>query len=585
MSALIPVHCSECASCKSIEHEVEVEVTVTCMDNTVAPWESHYPERVSLNSDERFLTILAAWEYHVHTRPDDPAVHYFDATLTFVDIDSAADALATALQENGIVRGERVALYLQNDPQWLVSMLAVWKIGAVPVAVNPMLRAHELEHQLTDSGAKALICLESLYEQVVVEIRSELKLHTVVTTHPTDMTPTATIPRTMSTTIGQRQCFSDTLDWTSLVDGYRGRRPTYAGQRGEDIAMLTYTSGTTGRSKGAMNLQSAMVHSSTVYTQWWNLRPADDVIVGIAPVFHITGLVAGFGAHVVSGAPIVLLHRFDAEQTLQAIAQWRGTFMIAASTAFIALSNHPSISELDVSSLTKTPSGGAAVSRALVERVRAATGWVLRGAYGMTETTSPTHLGPLDVDAPTDPASGALAAVGIPVPGANVRIVDLENGRDLPPEELGEIVVSGPMVVPGYWQLPDESANAIRDGWLHTGDIGKTTDDGWLFVVDRLKDMINAGGYKIFPRDVEDVLYQHPAVREAAVLGVPDDYRGETVAAFVSLVSGLTASPDELIDFCRGRMAAYKYPRSVVILDELPKTSSGKLLRRELRDA
>ena len=224
------------------------------------------------------------------------------------------------------------------------------------------------------------------------------------------------------------------------------------------------------------------------------------------------------------------------------------------------------------------------MSRALVERVRAATGWVLRGAYGMTETTSPTHLGPLDVDAPTDPASGALA-VGIPVPGANVRIVDLENGRDLPPEELGEIVVSGPMVVPGYWQLPDESANAIRDGWLHTGDIGKTTDDGWLFVVDRLKDMINAGGYKIFPRDVEDVLYQHPAVREAAVLGVPDDYRGETVAAFVSLVSGLTASPDELIDFCRGRMAAYKYPRSVVILDELPKTSSGKLLRRELRDA
>jgi long-chain acyl-CoA synthetase len=325
------------------------------------------------------------------------------------------------------------------------------------------------------------------------------------------------------------------------------------------------------------------VHSSTVYTAWWDLDPERDVVIGLAPVFHITGIVAGFGVHIVSGAPVVLLHRFDAEQTLWAIERWRGTFMIAASTAFIALSNHPSLGRYDVSSLTKTPSGGAPVGPALVDRVRASTGWVLRGAYGLTETTSPTHLGPPDVDAPVDPDSGALA-VGVPVPGCRVRIVDPEDGHDLGPGEAGEIVVSGPMVVPGYWQLPEESAHAIRGGWLHTGDVGKETEDGWLFVVDRLKDLINAGGYKVFPRDVEDVLYQHPAVREVCVVGVPDEYRGETVKAFVSLTPETSATPEELIDFCRGRMAAYKYPRRVEILAELPKNTSGKLLRRELRD-
>ena len=213
---------------------------------------------------------------------------------------------------------------------------------------------------------------------------------------------------------------------------------------------------------------------------------------------------------------------------------------------------------------------------------------VLRGAYGMTETTSPPHLGPPGLDAPVDPDSGALA-VGVPVPGCRVRIVDPEDGRDLRPcgaGEIGagEIVVSGPMLVRGYWQLREESAHAIRRGWLHTGDIGKETEDGWLFVVDRLKDMINAGGHKIFPRDVEDVFYQQPAAREACVVGVPDEYRGETVEASVSLVPDTSATPEELIDSCRMRMAVHDYPRRVEILDELPQNASGKLLRRELRD-
>nr|WP_245865189.1 AMP-binding protein [Rhodococcus kyotonensis] len=545
-------------------------------------WTAFYPDSVRAGMNTPYPTMRDAWDAHVATRPTAPAVHYFGATLTFADIDAAAEALASGLVAEGLTPGDRVAIYLQNDPQWLVALLAAWKAGAVPAAINPMLREKELTHHLLDSGARALICLDSLYDDVVAPVRQKTDLTIVVTTHPLDMTPTAQVPSSIASHIGERRTFPDAVDWLDLIAKHSGARSVSVPCTPTDIGVLTYTSGTTGRSKGAMNLQSSLVHSSTVYTSWWDLRADQDVIIGVAPVFHITGLVAGFGIHIVSGAPIVLLHRFDAEETLRAIDTWRGTFMIGASTAFIALSNHPAKDKFDLTSLTKTPSGGAAVGPALVDRVRDATGWILRGAYGMTETTSPTHLGPVDVDPPVDPDSGALA-VGVPVPGAQVRIVDIADGHDVKPGEAGEIVVSGPMVVPGYWQLPDESAHAIRDGWLHTGDIGKTTSDGWLFVVDRLKDMINAGGYKVFPRDVEDVLYQHPAVREASVIGVPDEYRGETVKAFVSLTREKTATPAELVDFCKSRMAAYKYPREVVILDELPKTTSGKLLRRELR--
>lgn len=553
------------------------------MRSSEKPWARYFPPRVTADLVGTHATMLHAWDEHVATRPESPAVHYFDSTLTFAEVEGAALALASALQHHGLKRGERVAIFLQNDPQWLVTMLATWKIGAIPVAVNPMLRANELLHHLMDAEPTALVSLDSLYADMAAEVLPKTKIRIVVTTHPLDMTPCVTLPEAIATHVPEPQSFNGTLDWRELMSQHADGRPATVEIRPDDIGVLTYTSGTTGRSKGALNLHSAMVHSSTMYSTWWDLQPERDVIVGLAPVFHITGIIAGFGAQIISGAPIVLLHRFNPEQTLKAIDRNRGTFMVAASTAFIALSNHPALPEYDVTSLTKTLSGGAAVSQVLVNRVREATGWMLRGAYGMTETTSPTHLGPTDVDPPVDSASGALA-VGVPVPGTRVRIVDPADGRDLGPHEAGEILISGPMVVPGYWRSPKESAHAVRGGWLYTGDVGKQTEDGWLFVVDRLKDMINAGGYKIFPRDVEDVMCQHPAVREASVVGVPDEYRGETVKAFVSLVARASATPEELIAFCQERMAAYKYPRSVVILDALPKNASGKLLRRELRD-
>jgi long-chain acyl-CoA synthetase len=268
---------------------------------------------------------------------------------------------------------------------------------------------------------------------------------------------------------------------------------------------------------------------------------------------------------------------------LRLIERWRGSWMLGPLTAYVAMLDHEEFATRDLSSLTKVCSGGAPVRPPVVERFERATGIYIHNMYGMTETTAPSHCVPMAARAPVDSESGALA-VGVPVFGVDSKIVDPETGAELPPGEVGEILTRGPMVVPGYWRRPDETAHAIRDGWLHSGDLGKRDDEGWFYLVDRLKDQINASGFKVWPRDVEDALLEHPLVREAAVVGIPDDYRGETVKAFVVLQSDADLTAAEVIAFCRERLATYKAPRAVEFVDELPTNAAGKVLRRALRD-
>jgi long-chain acyl-CoA synthetase len=310
---------------------------------------------------------------------------------------------------------------------------------------------------------------------------------------------------------------------------------------------------------------------------------AGDVVLGVAPLFHITGLIAAVTVSLLVPVPLVLGFRFDPRTMLDLVEEHRPTFTVGAITVFIALMNDPSFTGRDLSSLSKVYSGGAPIAPSIVERFEREVGAYIHNIYGLTETTSPSHAVPLGERAPVDPTSGALS-VGVPIFDTIVRVVG-EHDRDLPVGEVGEFVTAGPQVVPGYWNKPDETANAFPGGALRTGDVGFMDANGWFYVVDRKKDQINAAGYKVWPREVEDVLYEHPAVREAAVVGVPDEYRGETVKAFVSIRPGAEVTPAELIEFCRQRMAAYKYPRQVEFVDELPKTVTGKILRRELRDA
>ena len=541
------------------------------------PWLARYDAGQPHDLETEFGDALAMFAAAVRRNPDGDAVRYFDGRITFRELDELTDAFAAALLDAGLGPGERVALYLQNVPQFVIGLVGTWKAGGIAVSINPMNRQRELELLLTDSGARVLVCLQSLYRDVAAAVVGRTAVRTVVTTSELEY-QTRDDPRAFAG--AERIDVPATLDMAELVERFRGHVPPPVSFGPDDTAVLTYTSGTTGPPKGAMNTHGNVVFNSQTYRELCLLGP-DDVVLGVAPLFHITGLIGHITVGLLLGAPLVLFHRFEPSLAVDVIREARPTFTIGSITVFIALMNAPNAERDALASLTKIWSGGAPVPPSTVTAFEAMFGRYVHNAYGLTETTSPSHLTPAGARAPVDAASGALS-VGVPVYNTVVRIVG-DGGEDLPPGEIGEIVTEGPQVVPGYWNKPEETERAIPGGALHTGDVGYMDDEGWFYIVDRKKDQINAGGYKVWPREVEDVLYEHEAVREAAVVGVPDDYRGETVKAFVSLRPGKTADEAELIAFCRERMAAYKYPRQVEFLEEVPKTVTGKLLRRELR--
>jgi long-chain acyl-CoA synthetase len=544
-------------------------------------WRGQYDEDVPASLELEYANALEMFLSSASRSPDSALLHYLDSTLTVTEVDQLSDALAVGLGERGIGRGDRVAMYLQNVPQYVIAMIATWKLGAIMVSINPMYREQEVLHILNDSGAKGLVCLESLYRDVVEKVRDASALTVVITTSELDFVAS---PESFSVLDGAtRGQAAGTSDLVALTREYSGKKPPpVEGVGPEDIAFLTYTSGTTGPAKGAMNTHGNVVFTAQAYRDWIKLT-AEDTIFGVAPLFHITGLIGHMSLALLVPMPLVLAYRFDAAMVIQQIERWKATFTIGSITVFTALMNEPTANEHDLSSLKKVYTGGQAVAPSTVAAFESQFGPYIHVAYGLTETTSPSHFVPLNGRSPIDPTSGALA-VGVPIFNTFSAIVD-EEGNELPPGSVGEIIVKGPQVVPGYWEKPEETEHAFRDGWLYTGDVGLMDKDGWFYVVDRKKDMINASGYKIWPREVEDVLIQHPAVLEAAVIGVPDEYRGESVKGFVSLKLGMLAEPDELKEFCRERIASYKCPRQIEILDDLPKTASGKILRRELRAA
>jgi long-chain acyl-CoA synthetase len=542
------------------------------------PWLSLYAEGQPAELAPEFGDALAMFEAAVARNPDGDAIRYFDGRITLRELDELTDALAAGLLDSGFSRGDRLALYLQNVPQFVIGLLGTWKAGGIAVNINPMNRERELELLLQDSGARVLLCLESLYRDVAAGVVGRTGVQTVLTTSELEY-QTRDDPRAFAG--AERISSEDTVDLAALLARFQGATPPPVTFEPGDTAVLTYTSGTTGPPKGAMNSHGNVVFNSQAYREWCGLG-RDDVVLGVAPLFHITGLIAHVTVSLLLGVPLVLFHRFEPSLAIETIRTERPTFTVGAITVFIALMNVPGVEREALASLTKIWSGGAPIPPSTVTAFARTFGTYIHNIYGLTETTSPSHAVPFSVEAPVDKASGALS-VGAPLYNTVVRIVG-DDGQDLPPGEVGELVTSGPQVVPGYWEKPEETARALPGGALHTGDVGYMDERGWFYIVDRKKDQINAGGYKVWPREVEDVLYEHEAVREAAVVGVADEYRGETVKAFVSLRPGTSATEDELIAFCRARMAAYKYPRQVEILDEIPKTVTGKLLRRELRD-
>ncbi|MET9201244.1 AMP-binding protein [Gordonia sp. NPDC003585] len=518
-----------------------------------------------------FDSALDMFEATVARSPEDDLIRYFDASLSVREVDELSDAFAVGLLDAGFEHGDRAVVYMQNVPQFVIAQLGIWKAGGIAVSANPMYKARELEEILLDSGARVLIALDSLYDDVAARVLENVPVMLVITTSDIEF-------RTSETTAVCAE--SPTKSMAALLRDNGGRRPPAHRPRPGDAALLTYTSGTTGPPKGAMTTHRNLVFNAQTYRDWVGLDSAD-VILGVAPLFHITGIVGHVGVALLTGAPLVLMCRFDPEGAVAAIERHRATFTVGSITVFIAIMNAPNASRDALGSLTKIYSGGAPIPPSIVEEFLDRFGSVIHNIYGLTETTSPALAVPFGASAPVDHESGALS-VGVPVYDTVVRVCS-EAGSEVPTGEVGELVIEGPQVVSGYWRKPEATASALPNGALHTGDVGYRDGDGWFYIVDRKKDQINASGFKVWPREVEDVLYEHPSVREAAVIGVPDAYRGETVKAFVSLRPGSSATGPELIEFARERLAAYKAPREVVVLAEIPKTATGKMLRRELR--
>jgi long-chain acyl-CoA synthetase len=547
------------------------------------PWLRSYPEAVPHDLNAGSHTAIGDFLATAAAQPDSPAIYFFDESISYGDLDRWSDSLAAALKTMGLEAGDRIIIDLQNVPQFVVGVYAAWKIGAIVVPLNPMYKDKELAYFCIDSGAKLFLTLDEIAQNLDLSVLKEAGIRHFITTSALDfLGPDSPVPGILGHC--KRSTIAGCYDLRALLNEYKDQRVEIYASSPDSVAYLTYTSGTTGQPKGAMNTHGNIAFTSRVYQSMMSID-ATDVVLGVAPLFHVTGEVAHTAIAALAGIPVVLSYRFDAGETLRLIERWKVTMTVAAITVYIAWMNHPDCKSRDLSSFRKSYSGGAPVSSALVDQFTELTGCYLHNVYGMTETNSPSHIVPLGRKAPVDPESGALS-VGLPVPGSFSRICDPEDpARELPAGEVGEIVNRGPMVIPGYWQRPEETRNAIKDGWLYTGDVGKMDEDGWFYLVDRKKDLIIASGFKVWPRDVEDVIYQHPGVKEAAVVGEPDEYRGETVKAFVALKPEFEGSltPQDIIAFCKQRMAAYKYPRAVEFVSEIPKTLTGKFLRRALR--
>lgn len=541
----------------------------------VSPEPAHGPSPFT----PRRQDVLSLFHDALDHNRNQAAIHYFDQTLDYGQLDAYSTRFALKLLDLGIKKGDRVALYMQNIPQFNICALGIWKAGALGVTINPMNRARELRALLEDSSSRVLVMQKGLYDSVAKEVLQDFP----------DVVPIVTSAKDFQSRNDKRVIsadddvsteggllLNDILFNTDSEGTANSLRHT---ADPDEPAMLVYTSGTTGTPKGAIITHANVAIDAELMRQWMGVSQGG-AIVGLAPLFHITGLVANIALPYACFSAVILTTRFHPAVLADAIEEYRGEFIIGAITAFNALMNHPGVKPGQLRSLDKIYTGGAPVPAAIAHEFERKFACPIRSTYGLTESTALALSVPPDMSTPAD-KNGALS-VGIPVFRTDAYIAG-DDGSVQPPGSVGEIMLRGPQIVPGYWNKPEETAATFHNGFLKTGDVGYMNDAGWFFIVDRKKDMINASGYKVWPKEVEDVLYSHPAVLEAAVIGVPDDYRGETVKAVISLKPDARVQPTEIIDYCRERLAAYKYPRTVEILEELPKTATGKILRRALR--
>ena len=546
------------------------------------PWTDHYEEGVPQNIDYEEICLPDFLERSARDFPDNMALLFQGYRMSYRELKEMVDRFAAALKGFGIQKGDSVAILLPNVIPCVAAYYAILKIGGIVVMNNPLYSDRELEHQFNDSGAKLLITLDLLGNRMI-DLRPKTGIREIIYTSIGDYLP---FPKNLLFPLvaKKKQLAADVKaaekvsKWKAVLAG------ADAGGAATDLsfadtAMYQYTGGTTGVSKGVMLTHANLSKQVQQLRGWFpTFNRGEEIMLSALPFFHVFGLSVAMNFSIFMGWGDILVPKPQPEQLLETIAKFKPTFAPLVPTMYIGMLSHPNIDNVDMTSIKGCFSGSAPLPIEVIKEFEEKTGAIIVEGFGMTESTPVTHVNPF--------AGGKrkVGSIGIPISDTLCRVVDIEDGHtDMPVGETGELLIKGPQVMKGYWGRPEATAETITDGWLHTGDIAKMDTEGYFYIVDRMKDMIISGGYNVYPRDIEEVFFEHPKVLEATAIGVPHPKRGEQVKVFVVLNEGEKATQEELIEYCKGKLATYKLPTMIEFRDELPKTNVGKVLKKDLR--
>jgi len=547
------------------------------------PWLKHYDKGVPHTIDYPAEPLFYFLEGSAKRFPDAPCTIFKGATITFREMNALTDRIAAAVAGLGVKKGDRVGIFMPNTPQFVMIYFGILKAGGVVVATNPMYTPPEIEHQANDSGIEIMFVMSNFYKTIKTA-QPKTKIKTMVVTNIKEALPPAL--RVLFTLAKEKKGgFRVTLEpgdiwFQDLLSKYKPEDRPNIKITPDDTAIFQYSGGTTGISKAAIAMHRNLVADTLEIKSWMvDLKEGKEILLMAIPLFHVYGMVAGMNFALASAASMVMVpNARDLHDVLENIKKYQPTIFPGVPTLYNALNNHPDVvsGKYNLSSIKACLSGSAPLMRETKERWEALSGGKLFEGFGLSEAPTATHCNPLL-------GENRTGSIGLPLPDVECRIINLDDGKTiLPTGEIGELVVKGPMVMKGYHNMPTETENTLRDGWLYTGDIARMDEDGYFYIVDRKKELIKPGGYQVWPREVEEAITANPKVIEAGVAGIPDPYRGETVKAWIVLKPGETLTAEEVKAWCKERLAAYKVPTHIEFRSELPKTTVGKILRREL---
>jgi long-chain acyl-CoA synthetase len=538
------------------------------------PWFTNWPEEVPKSIAYPQVPLFEILRATAQKHPEKTAISYFENEISYSELDSLSDKFAAALSKLGVQKGNKVALFLPNVPQFIIAYFGILKVGAVTTAISPLHKEREVEYQLSDSEAETIVVLDSLYP-IVEKVAEKTKVKQIIVTSLMEYASKTAAPPNPT------QQKPNTFLFQQLLNETKGKPPKIEITPTEDLAALQYTGGTTGTAKGAMLTHTNLVANTKMFAAWIKGEPGKETFLTALPLFHIYGMTTSMNVPISLAANMVLLPRFDPTTALQTIQKHRVTVFCGVPTMYAILLANPELAKFDLTSIRVCISGASPLPPQVQKKFMEITGGFLAEGYGLTEASPVTHCTPVDRTMKTV----RVGSIGLPLPDTDAKIFDIETGeKPLPPNETGELAVKGPQVMKGYWKRPEETANVLRNGWLYTGDIGKMDENGYFYITDRKKDLIKYKDYSVYPREIEDVLYEHPAVKLCAVVGKPDPMAGESPKAFIVLKENAKATETELTAFVKEKVAPYKMIREVEFRKELPISSAGKVLRRVLQE-